>query len=362
MKNKQGLKKLLLKQYELYPKIQLQDMVKLIYQNEFAGGHMIGDEGESLERLKEEYMTLEGLPHIGLQSSGYEWIGNRLCRLNLRGLLDCEIDIETVNRFFIDTANSIEGDISSFECKLDILRECCIEGSLPFCVGDLDAYISEYRAQGYPPVSHSEIYRETYYPAYRIVKAEYCHYFQVFEAIDALLREGGRINVAIDGNAGAGKSTLADLLARIYDCNIFHMDDFFLRAEQRTRERLEEVGGNVDYIRFKQEVVQGIKSGCGFEYRPYNCQRMALEDPISIEPKPLNIIEGVYSMHPTLIDDYDLKIFLQVDEREQAKRILKRNGPKMQRRFLDEWIPLENEYFRKLCIESKSDLVFKTYF
>ena len=32
-----SIKSLLLKQYELHPKMQIQDMVKLIYQNEFAG-------------------------------------------------------------------------------------------------------------------------------------------------------------------------------------------------------------------------------------------------------------------------------------------------------------------------------------
>ena len=36
-----------------------------------------------------------------------------------------------------------------------------------------------------------------------------------------------KVNVAVDGNSGAGKSTLADLIGDVYDCNVFHMDDFF---------------------------------------------------------------------------------------------------------------------------------------
>jgi hypothetical protein len=38
MESENDLKNILLKQYKLYPKMQIQDMVKLIYQNEFASG------------------------------------------------------------------------------------------------------------------------------------------------------------------------------------------------------------------------------------------------------------------------------------------------------------------------------------
>ena len=35
--------------------MELTDMVKLLYQNEFGPGHMISDESESLKRLTEEW-------------------------------------------------------------------------------------------------------------------------------------------------------------------------------------------------------------------------------------------------------------------------------------------------------------------
>ena len=52
--------------------------------------------------------------------------------------------------------------------------------------------------------------------------------------IDDLLKTGKQIIIAIDGNCTAGKTTLAAVLEKEYDCNVFHMDDFFLRPEQRT--------------------------------------------------------------------------------------------------------------------------------
>lgn len=180
----------------------------------------------------------------------------------------------------------------------------------------------------------------------------------IFRRIDSLLAKGKEITVAIDGNSGSGKSTLAHDLSKIYDCNVFHMDDFFLRPEQRTIKRMQEIGGNVDYERFKQEVLDNLKKNQEFQYQIYDCSQGRLTDYIKVSPKRLNIVEGVYSMHPTLRDYYDLKVFLSIDPETQSKRILKRSGKYMHERFLNEWIPLENEYFSKMKIPEICDMVF----
>ena len=183
-------------------------------------------------------------------------------------------------------------------------------------------------------------------------------YSEIFRRIDSLLELPEVVLVAIDGNCGAGKSTLASLINNVYDSNIFHMDDFFLQPYQKTDERLEEVGGNVDYVRFHQEVISGIQSKCKFSYQIYDCKDRSLSKTVLVTPKKLNIIEGAYSMHPTLIDNYKLKIFLQIDPQEQRLRILRRNGISLQQRFLNEWIPLENQYFDEMKIREQSDLVY----
>ena len=86
--------------------------------------------------------------------------------------------------------------------------------------------------------------------------------------IDELLTQKDMVIVAIDGKCTSGKTTLASQLAEVYDCNVFHMDDFFLRPEQRTPERFAEIGGNVDYERFREEVLLPLKSGKAFSCRP----------------------------------------------------------------------------------------------
>lgn len=355
-----NLKSVLIMHACLYPEMGIQDAVKLVYQNEFGGGHLIRDEQESLRRLTEEFAANRETG-LGYQAGPlFVNIGNGMCRLDLSVLEDGRLSSSTLNRFFVNTANGIKGSIARFESKLDILRQCSRDGVLKYPPDVLEAYLEDYRGRGYPPVSHSETYKSAYKPAYRIVKADYCAYLEVFQAIDALMASGKRVTVAIDGNSGAGKSALGALIAEVYDCNLFHMDHFFLRPEQRTEERLRETGGFVDYERFNQEVIQGLEHGGPFSYRVFDCGKMALGERVHVEPKQLNIIEGSYSMHPTLAGYYDLKIFLQVTPEEQARRIRRRNGEAMLKRFLGEWIPRENKYFEKMGIREQCHLVFRT--
>lgn len=178
----------------------------------------------------------------------------------------------------------------------------------------------------------------------------------VQNAIQQLLCQKETVIVAIDGNCTSGKTTLASQLAANYDCNVFHMDDFFLRPEQRTPERFAEIGGNVDYERFNEEVLLPLKSGKPFSYRRFDCSTFQLTDPVTVRPKKLNIIEGTYSLHPYFGKVHDLKILLTITPELQRERVLQR-PTFLHKRFFEEWIPMENRYFDGFGIPEKCDLV-----
>ncbi len=182
----------------------------------------------------------------------------------------------------------------------------------------------------------------------------------VIQKINGLLQSKPRIIVAIDGRCAAGKTTLAARLGESLSCNVIHMDEFFLRPEQRTPQRLKEPGGNVDYERFLEEVLPMLKKSRDFAYMPFDCKRRAFGEAIEIKANAVNIVEGSCSCHPALREHYDLKIFLSVSPEKQLERILRRNGEADAEAFKNRWIPLEESYFMSFGVEGYCDMQFTT--
>ncbi len=188
---------------------------------------------------------------------------------------------------------------------------------------------------------------------------------EVFKLIENALKDPfpekspGKLLVAIDGNSGSGKSQLSEKLKAHFDCNVFHTDDFFLPCALRKPERFAETGGNVHYERLL-DLLKAILKGQVFTYDIYDCSTDSFYASQPVCPKYLNIVEGVYSLHDCLEDFYDLKVFLSVEQTEKERRILKRNGEGMLKRFQQEWFPLEDTYFEKAKIQSRCDLVVDT--
>ena len=162
------LRAILIAHAKRYPLMQPTDAVKLIYQNEFGGGHLIRDEEACLNYLHREYADLEKDPTVPL----YEDIGNGIVRVNLAAVKP--EDLEQLGKAFIDSAAKHKGTMDSFLNKLEVLRKLANEGVFNFDTNALTSYLFEYKADGYPAVSHDEIYRTTYKPAYRIVLSEMC--------------------------------------------------------------------------------------------------------------------------------------------------------------------------------------------
>lgn len=194
----------------------------------------------------------------------------------------------------------------------------------------------------------------------KLTLSESCkkRFYPVVEEINKLLQgTDDIIFVCIDGCAASGKTTLGYYLKSLFDCNLFHMDDFFLRDEQKTEERLKEVGGNVDYERFKAEVLKPILRKETVVYRPFSCKTRTLQEAQDIPFRRLSIVEGSYSQHPYFGDVWKLRVFMDISPELQVERIRTRNGEAMLKTFLSTWIPMENEYFEAFEIKRKSILI-----
>lgn len=168
-----------------------------------------------------------------------------------------------------------------------------------------------------------------------------------------LLNEKGSVVVAIEGPCGAGKSTFAEELGREFDARVFHADDYFLRPEQRTPRRIAEIGGNFDRERFFEEVSEPARLRQDAVCKKYFCSNGTLSDSYRVDFTPVTIVEGSYCMHPELGEYFDIGVFLNISPEEQSRRIMQRNGPAMHKRFMEEWVPMENSYFRAMNVPER---------
>lgn len=338
-----------------YPVMTPRDAVKLIYQNEFGGGHMIDDPAQSLARLRAERAALPP----GSAAPLWEDIGNGMVRIMLAGLDRADYPLEALNRDFVRSAALRRGNMEAFLEKLGLLRQMAEEGAFGFSAGELEGYLADYTAAGCPPVSHSEAYRAACRPAYRVVCRRVCLPLMV-EEVRALGEKRGRVILALDGRCASGKTTLAAGLERWYGWSVIHMDHFFLRPEQRSPQRYAQPGGNIDHERFLEEVLLPLRAGERPVYRPFDCHAQALLAPIPFDPGPVVLVEGSYACHPALREHYDLRAFLTVDPERQIERITAREGEEYAQVFRETWIPLEERYFSACGVEEQCQYRLET--
>ena len=102
------LRAILIAHAKRYPLMQPHDAVKLLYQNEFGGGHLIRDEQACLNYLRREYTSVAKDPTAPL----YEDIGNGIVRVNLAAVKP--EDLEQLGHDFIASAANHKGTLDSF--------------------------------------------------------------------------------------------------------------------------------------------------------------------------------------------------------------------------------------------------------
>ena len=162
--------------------------------------------------------------------------------------------------------------------------------------------------------------------------------------------------IAIDGRCAAGKTTLAEKIQSSMECNVIHMDDFYLPFSERTEEKMAQPGGNMDFERLLFEVLIPLRSGANAMYRPYDCHHDTFLPSEKLNATVPTIIEGSYSCHPKLQKSYDLRVFMDISPECQKSR-LKERGPSSFERFQTIWIPREEHYFTAYKVRNYCDLV-----
>lgn len=163
--------------------------------------------------------------------------------------------------------------------------------------------------------------------------------------------------VAIDGFAGAGKTTLANRLGLIMDANVFHTDDFFKSPEIDSNDNLSQYGFNIDYTKINQSIINQINQKQPVNYQPFDFKSHRHLSSIALPYRQINIFEGAYVLHPYLKNNWNLKVFYGISRLRQYQMIYQRSGFKKLWQFMTKWIPKERRYVKGLSIKQQCNIV-----
>ena len=178
-----------------YPELALQDVFKALYQSAFGCEHLIADPSAAAD-----YIRAEAARSGDRISELVELLGGDYCRVHL-GILQDGLNAETFARLFALSARHEECGREKLEAMLTALQTMADAGELPFSAQETAEAVETWRRDGFPPLHHSEVFRQNYAPAYRVLRRDFARALPLFARIDRLTAERSRVLVAIEGGS-----------------------------------------------------------------------------------------------------------------------------------------------------------------
>lgn len=160
--------------------------------------------------------------------------------------------------------------------------------------------------------------------------------------------------IAIDGPAGAGKTTLADHLAAAlslkYKVQVIHMDDLYNGWVNAFDHHLSDALIAIAKAHGRREKIS-------IPY--YNWHEGAYSAAEEIPQADLLIFEGVGSSQSAIRESLSASIWLEIDREQGLKRVIARDG-EANSDEMSHWLLLQEEYFIREDCENSADFILTT--
>jgi uridine kinase len=174
------------------------------------------------------------------------------------------------------------------------------------------------------------------------------------------LSRTGPLLVAIDGRSGSGKSTLSRQLERLLDAAVVEGDDFYRDLpddRRRTIGAAQDATRFFDFERLQAEALQPLLDGRQARYHPYDwvAGEGLSADLREVAPRPIVILDQVYSGHPLLRDLVDLAVVVVTEDARRLQRIAARGAANASWHAL--WEAAEVHYFTTVRPAGTFDVV-----
>lgn len=318
-----------------YPLMEKQDIIKLVFQSTLGPNHFGGN--LSKERINDYLINELNSLSINKEENLYEWISSKYVRINLFKYKEYNLDLNNLLEMFYISANT-----SSYNKEL-------LKDNLLKYLNDKDLQDYNYQA-----VSHSEIYRNNYNPHYRVINSSYIDLnLKYVQLLNFINNQKDKSIIAIEGRCASGKTTLSNLLEK--DFTIIRVDDFFIEKNSK-KENISKYGNinyNNLYITLK-EIKNAFNNNIKeLTFKAFDCTTQSYYDK-TIKITNKIILEGSYSSSPYFKEFIDKVCFLNICKEIQYERISNRF---LAKRFFEEWIPLEEQYFANNDPISTCDII-----
>lgn len=152
------------------------------------------------------------------------------------------------------------------------------------------------------------------------------------------------LRIVIDGPSGAGKTTLAGLLADKIGADVLHLDDMY-----------EGWTGMALGTQIAEELLAGERDS----YRPWDWETSRRADVITPDPEADWVIEGCGALNATTAALADVRIWVEMEPEAARQRGLARDGEPY-RRWWDVWHRQELEHWEKNVPWELADVVVRT--
>jgi uridine kinase len=144
--------------------------------------------------------------------------------------------------------------------------------------------------------------------------------------------------IGIDGAGGSGKSTLSKNLSEaLDDATIVHIDDFADWSDD----------SNWEFSKFAERVLAPLLAGVTAKHQRYDWSTDSLGEWFELAPSGIVIVEGVTALRPDLRDHWHVSVWVDCPRDLRLRRGVARDGEHMRSKWVDLWMPGEDEYFKR---------------
>ena len=177
---------------------------------------------------------------------------------------------------------------------------------------------------------------------------------ELIAALSDLCKGKDRPIIAIDGPAGAGKTTLANELFLAFSTSrsvqVIHMDDLYAGWDNALTEDLSKV------LRY---LVDQHLAKTPANIQRYNWSASTFGERETLPVVDLLILEGVGCADKEIQDQFAALIWMEIEPEDGLKRVIDRDGEQVAEQ-MKKWLTTQEKYFLQHSTREKADFILTT--